>query len=192
MDRNKKILSWIRRDLRRRKIEIPDPQELYDECNRVQRYIIQEMGSIEREIPVNTVAHKETYDLIDESGVTILDFWNSYDKRMELVTDHWSEKRNATGSDPYYIFISSGKLYLSPIPIRDNDVITFLVKQTDIVNEMDEDIEPEIPKEMDEALVLGVDAQYDESFEQKYLFTLEKLKGNLATEGVPTYINGTW
>lgn len=194
-DRSLVIAERIRRDLRRAKtpIEITDPAEIWDECNRVQTQIIQEMKTIENTLEVTLKKDVGEYDLLDNPSVTVTEIRTSWGGKLKVVKDNFEKYKNYVASDPLYIKISKGKIEITPKPNRDNDIIYLIVAQTDIINPMDEDIEPEIPQDYDEVLVAGVCAKYNsDEFLAKYYDLLNRTLGNTLADNIPSHVEGTW
>lgn len=170
------ITSQVRLELGQIGVQDLQDGEIHRKMKRVIRDILRDIKPIEKKITITTVEDQEAYDISDE-GVLLLKpgtIETSWELSLRYVDNISYHDYSTTGSDyPSYMTLMNNSVYLRPIPGNAGDTIDFWAYQTDSLVDIDEDTPPEIPEYLDEAIILGVCAQYNRD---KFLMDYENEK----------------
>jgi len=167
-DRNKKIIARVRDKLKQIGNSQIQNDDIYDYASMVIDDMLQEMKC--KQIPFNIITKSglNEYSLKNKHALFIKEIFNSWDGNDLKYEPNWKSTVGMTGSYPLFYHIFGEKLYLAPTPSNDDDIITVWAYQTSQKNPMDEDFEPETPASIDNVLVLGICAEFDENFRNRY------------------------
>ena len=162
--RTRDITSQVRANLEQISVKNVQDKEIYRKMKRVIRDILRDVKPIEKQITITTVEDQEAYDLSDE-GILIIKpgtIVTSWDLALYYVDNISYYEKSTTGSDyPTYMTLINNEVLLRPIPGNSGDTIDFRAYQTDSLVDIDADTAPETPEYLDEAIILGVCAQYN-------------------------------
>lgn len=174
--RTKDIQSQVRTNLEQIGVQNIQPKEIYRKMKRVIRDILRDVKPIEKKITITTVDGQEAYDISDEGALLLKPgtIQTSWELSLHYVDNISYNDYSTTGNDyPSYMTLMNRSVYLRPIPGNDGDTIDFWAYQTDSLVDIDEDTAPETPEYLDEAIILGVCAQYNRD---KFLLDYENEK----------------
>lgn len=182
-ERIKDLVSQIRINLKQESTEQLGDKEIFRKLDRVQRKLMRELKCVEKEFQIDFIVNVEEYDFIDEKNLDIKVVIPSWEGELiyKPVTDFFNY---ATDGDttPLYWTIFNHKVYFRPYP-QALDNVKILALQTDVINKVDGDIPPETPEYCDEALILGVCAEYEpEKYKADFIYELESLRKNVHTK----------
>lgn len=163
-DRNKEILTDIRRNLNQLSQQTLRDGQLFNDCNRIQKRIMFVTHCIERQFKIVLKPGKEDYDILNEKIIKINKWFTSWDYDILYKDNYeWEKYRQLSGTRPEYMTIFGGKIYFSPIPTLSGDTVSIWANQIGVITPMDNDTEPELQEICDEALVYGVCQLYDKA-----------------------------
>lgn len=175
------IVTQVRENLNEIGIQNIKNLDIYRKGRRVEQDIINELKPIERSVEILTVADQEDYDFLDAASIDIKLFKTSWDEDIELKSNLKFQEISTTGYQyPQYATIFNRIISFRPIPANDDDIITVWCYQTEPILNIEDNIAPEIPKYLDDALILGICAQYDfDKFGQRYEYEKMKYHGKI-------------
>lgn len=177
MARTADILGRVLRNLRRFGITTSDvtDEEVYDELSQSQNRIISEVqpGKI---LTVTLVTDQDSYTLSTDSGsitryniaeLKLLKFPSDWLYRFELIpnkeyVERINVNRDTTISQPVIGSVIDEKLKIFPSPTSsfNGDELEFWVSLKSSTQDIDENMEPELPNVWDKALEWDVTAQF--------------------------------
>lgn len=167
-ERNGKIIARVRAKLGEIGTNNIQNEDIYDNASIVVNDMLQKMKCKQIKVLIRTKAGKEEYYLKTKHTLLIKEIFNSWDGDKLTYEGNWDNVKGLTGSYPLYYHIFADELYLSPIPSNTDDTITIWAYQTSEKNQMDDEAEPETPQSVDNVLVLGILAEFDEAFRPRY------------------------
>ena len=174
--RTSDIESQVRLNLAQIGVQNIQAGEIHRKAKRVVRDLIIDLKPIEREITITTVEDQESYDLEDEKALLPKVIETSWDESMYFVDNTTYKTLSTTGNDyPVYMTFFNRQAHLRPIPGSDGDIITLWAYQTDALMDVGENTAPETPEYLDEAIILGICAQYNKK-EFQLDYEMEKKK----------------
>lgn len=175
------ICSQVRLNLGQVGIENIQDGEIHRIAKRVVRDLLRELKPLEISFDVVLVEDQESYDIEDEATLDIKALIPSWDERLEFVDNIRYGEISTTGNNyPVYCTIFNRKLYFRPIPSADDDIVTVWAYQTEPKTDIDTDTAPETPEYLDEAIILGVCAQFSrKDFIEAYELEKNRWKGKI-------------
>lgn len=152
--------------------------EIYRKANKIQRELLRDLKCVEKDFRIDLKNGVEEYDFYDEQTLDIKQFTPSWDGKLERKRNQdWNDLSTTGSSYPLWVTIFRDQLYLRPIPASDDLSVTVWAYQTNIINKMDDDIPPETPDICDDAIILGVCAEFDKQrYFDEYLMAKESLR----------------
>ena len=177
VDRNKKILTRVRAKLGKLGTNEIQNDDIYDNANIVQDDMLQSMKCVEKIFKIYLKVNKTEYEIEHKNSLLIKKIIPSWEGDIEYLPD-WedSDLVSSSSENPLYYHIFDDKFMIVPAPADNTTYITIWAFQTSVINEMDDDFEPETPKSIDNVLVLGICAEFDSSFIPLYEMEKEKKK----------------
>lgn len=178
--RSADIISQVRLNLSEISDDLLKDGYIYRKADRVQRKLMRELKCVEKEFQIDFAIGVEEYDFIDEKTLDVklvIPSWEGeliYKPNVEFVT------LPTDGANyPVYWTIFDHKVYFRPYPASLDNVKIWII-QNDVIYQMDDDIPPETPKYCDDALILGICAEYDpKNWKAEYVEELETLRKNI-------------
>ena len=176
-DRVKGILSDVRLNLKEVSVANIQDGEIFDAAGKVQNDILLRLGGVERSFKVKLTLNQIDYDFANENTYDFNNFFTSWNGELIYKKNiEWNEYKHLNGEHPLYFTIFASKLYFSPKPSSSDDYVEFWGTQYAVINDMDADVEPEIPKVCDDALILGICARFNaKDFTELYELKLSAL-----------------
>lgn len=174
------IVSQIRLNLKQ--VDVADIQngDIYGKAKRVQGDIMLRTKCLEKEFILELQSGMEYVDFSDYKSLQIFRISPSWNCDLTVVSPlQFEEYKNDTDPSNVHIAFFNRRLYIRPIPTTSGNIIIVWGFQTNPLIDMDDDMPPEVPEECDDALILGICAQYDKSFKAEYEEEIDLLQRNV-------------
>ena len=172
--RNELLLSRVRLILSRVNQASVEDELLFDAATIVQDEMFIE-ASIERKFDIIIKPGKDKYSFADEHTLDINRIGLNWQGVFEVVENsQWNKYEEVTGPHPAYGTIFAQELHIVPLPTLNNDIITIWGEQLKTINQVSENVPPELPQLFDTALLYGICAHYHADFTNKHLDLLAK------------------
>lgn len=177
-ERVKKIVSQVRLYLKEIGTDVIQNKEIYNKANYIQDEILRETKCKQIEFDIYTINNVGEYDIQLEDVSLIKTHDTSWGDVLTYKSfSVWNEYSNTGNNYPVYFSLFDHKIYLKPLPLRDDDWIKIYAYQESVIIPMDDDIEPEVPTYADRCLIFGICAEFKP---EKYYDMYEQAKSKVA------------
>ena len=174
MSRTSQIVTRVR--LRLKQIDVQNIQdgEIYDIMNYVQNDILAKTKCLENQYTISLVSGSDSYYFPGSASVYIKTLiYNQAGYADQVLwyanTNQWLERYfHISGSPPQYYTQFGNQLKVSPVPLTSGSFLIYGYQNTISYNVTSSAEEPEIPVWFDNALALGVMAEFDPKYFQLY------------------------
>lgn len=174
------IVSQIRLNLRQVDVSDIVNGDIYGKAKRVQGDIMLRTRCLEKSFILELTEDVDYVDFTDEKSLHIVKITPSWDCEFSVVPPiKFDDYKDDTDTSNVHITFFARKLWIRPIPTSSGDTITLWGYQTSPLLDVDDDTAPEIPEECDDALILGICAQYDPRFKADYDSEIDLLQRNV-------------
>lgn len=179
--RSQDIVSQVRLNLNQLSTQELKDTHIYRKADRVQRKLMRELKCVEKEFQIDLISGVEDYDFIDEKTLDVKLIMPSWDGPLTYKPNvEFTEYPIDGTTRPIYWTIFDHKVYFRPYPTITDDYVKLWIIQNDVIYPMDADIPPETPAYCDDAVILGICAEYDpKNWKAEYIEELETLRKNI-------------